>query len=306
MGKKVPPIVGATNINSPTLVLADKPMTPATAGEYEYEFKQNETDRVAGVTLARRERLPVVTDSFGGAGGGGGAADGTLSGVRPGNLAGAIQYQAVLTNSFQSGASPAFQPPSGKESSESSSFQNMASAAKAGIVLARFKVIQNGADIQIVDSDGSIYRGSWEPKVAQKTFNRALINANNQIAGQNVQVAASVVQSPIGGGASVQTASQVYSLRVSGDNRTLKQRIVFTGDLSLVLTADSFANNALSANDALTSPAANAVPSTGMTVNNTVSNGSIQQPIWLNSFILGNAIVGGTNQVEVNAISVAP
>ena len=132
------------------------------------------------------------------------------------------------------------------------------------------------------------------------------MNANSQIAGQNVPVAAGLVQSQIGGDNSVQSASQVYSLRVSGDNRTLKQTLIFTGDLSVVLTANTLANNASSANGELQRANVKAVPQTGVTDNHVLRNGSMQPSVWLNSFIRGHAIVGGTNQVEVNAMSVGP
>ena len=306
VGTRIPLAGGTTNSELLTLALADKPMNPVIPAEKDYKLKQNETDLVAGVTFAGREQLPVLTSSFGGRAGGGGEAVRAVSGEHPGNSADAIQYQAVLTHSLQLGANPAFQLSSSKESGQSGFFQNMATAAKASVVLTRFKFIQNGNTIQIIDNDGSIYRGSWEPKVAQKTVNGAMMNANSQIAGQNVPVAAGLVQSQIGGDNSVQSASQVYSLRVSGDNRTLKQTLIFTGDLSVVLTANTLANNASSANGELQRANVKAVPQTGVTDNHVLRNGSMQPSVWLNSFIRGHAIVGGTNQVEVNAMSVGP
>lgn len=291
-------ISGETNYEPPNVAL-DVPMT-ATTPESE-SFKKNVTGVVAGSTFALQKKS-VQKDASSGVGGTAGA----LSGLPTETMTDAIQYRAVVTNSIQLADVPAFRLPDAKETVPSSSYQNVAASAKASMVLTRFKVIQNGNDIQIVDYDGSVYRGSWQPKVAQNTVNQALQNGNSQISEPKAELPAGAVQWQVGG-AAVQTASRVYSVKVTGNNRTLKQKVVFSGDLSVVLTVNTLANNSPAPNDALQNATANTV-STGLADNsqNNLSNGSSQQSLWQNSFIVGKAVVAGTNQVEINAISVAP
>jgi hypothetical protein len=155
-------------------------------------------------------------------------------------------------------------------------YQNTSTSPRSGVVLTRFQVIQNGKDIRFVDYDGSVYRGSWEPQTAEiqtdalsaQNQAQAAANGPNQAQNQN--------------GANAQSTAQTYLVNVSGDNLTLKQKVTFTGGLSVMLNASSAGNYSL-------------------------SNQNQHQPVvWLNSVIAGQATVAGTNHIEVNAVSVAP
>ena len=292
----------STNYLSPDVALG-LPATTQTAGLDGFLYKKNETDVVADATFEPRDKVSAGKISFGEAGER--AALATVA--RREILADAVQYKAIQTNSLQLAAGIPFQRADTKDNSkQGGSYQNVAASAKASRVLTRFKVIQNGSDIQIIDGDGSVYVGSWAPKVAQNRVNRVLMNGINQVPEQNALPPAGAVQSQAGGYA--QTASQVYSVRVSGDNRTLNQRVVFAGDLSVVLTANVLANYAPAASGLAQNATGNGVSNVSQLENNKYSfvNGDSQQSLWLNSFIVGRATVAGTNQVEVNAISVAP
>jgi hypothetical protein len=293
----------STDYLSPNLALD----VPVTAGTHGLLYKKNETDVVAGTTFEPREKSSAGEFSFGGAGGGGGGTSDAVTVAHREIFADAIQTKLAPTNAIQIVPDSAFASAVTKDSKQGGSYQNVAASAKASRVLTRFHVTQNGSDIQIVDYDGSVYRGSWAPKVAQNSVNRSVMNGNNQVLEQNSAPPAGTAQPQIGG-AYVQTASQVYSVRVSGDNRTLKQRVVFAGDLSVVLTANGLANNAAAVSGLAQNATGNGVSNAGQLENNQngYGNGGSQQSLWLNSFIVGKATVAGTNQVEINAISVAP
>jgi hypothetical protein len=223
-------------------------------------------------------------------------------------LAGTFQPVLTVTNSFNLALDSSLQPATIQYGKQNGSYQNVAASAKATPVLTRFKVTQNGGDIQIEDFDGSIYRGSWAPKVAQDSATRYFLNGNNRASAQNAQPPSEGVVQSQNAAANVQTVSQVYSVKVSGDNRTLKQRVVFFGDLSVVMTANAFANNAGTVDGLAQNARANGVSNVSQRENNqnAVVNGAGGQALWLNSFIVGNATVAGTNQFQINAIAVGP
>ena len=212
-------------------------------------------------------------------------------------------------------AAPAVEFRTAKDSDLSSSYQNVAPAAKSSTVLTRFKVTQHGSGIQIVDNDGSVYSGSWQPRATQNAVNRALLNGNNQplnqALDQNGITAGGAAPAQNQAAAIVQTAAQTYSVQFSGDNRTLKQKVVFTGDLSVVMAAGAAgaaANNgpASNGNNQQTFGYANANGGVNESSQSFANNGFIQPSLWLSSYIVGKATIAGTNQLVINAISVAP
>ncbi len=105
-------------------------------------------------------------------------------------------------------------------------FKNNSVSAQATPVLQSFQVQQNGGAMSVVDQDGSIYHGSVQPEVA---------TARNELAQAELPAApATPPQSqtqaaPLAGNR--QQAAQNYFFRVAGMNRTLKQNVVFTGNL---------------------------------------------------------------------------
>ena len=134
-------------------------------------------------------------------------------------------------------------------------FRNMASVEKPNStttlpVLDEFKFEQNGSVLTVVDGDGSVYKGYVRPIPAtdeggylassapnQTTTSRSLAmddskpmkNAGQPQAAQIAPTASlNVAQSAqVQGGAELQN----YVFRVEGTNRSLNQRVIFTGNL---------------------------------------------------------------------------
>ncbi len=236
----------------------------------------------------------VSYDERGGSAGGGGGAGGTTFGLgkdsgklksdatdRPGS-------SAISTDNTLAAAQPAFRFKAENQSNAGQSFANnnsqrfvqtKASNAKAPPVLADFEVRQNGNAIAVVDGDGSVYNGTFEPMeipAAQNASAQAITQATPP-ADQN-QDFASQTKNEI---TAVQNNGQNNSVffRVAGQNRTTKQNVVFAGNVILL-------------------------PNSG--ANNSNQQQKQQAATFANSCIMGTAIIGGTNTVEINAVPVAP
>src|SRR5262249_51173663 len=149
-------------------------------------------------------------------------------------------------------------------------------------ILSSFELQQLGREVRIIDSDGSVYSGTFQSAEVfsyldsdgsgKATVNRslqtteALSQRKDAFADSKVQVDAS------------------YAFKVTGTNRTLKQFVVFTGQV-LAPT------NALS----LVAPAG--------TVNGNRVARPESNPLPLqNSRISGKALIGTNKEVEVNAV----
>jgi hypothetical protein len=166
------------------------------------------------------------------------------------------------------------------------SFQNTAAQAKIAPVLANFQVQQNGSAIRVMDADGSVYDGSLLPENAVARSGPAPV----------AMPASPVAGSPqleqgekIAGRDELQTA-QNYFFRVRGMNQTLKQNVVFTGNL----LANSYA-------------AANAQKSFGGGIGGGQSQLAFTNQLpWSNSRIAGTAVIAGTNNIEINAVPQSP
>jgi hypothetical protein len=170
------------------------------------------------------------------------------------------------------------------DSSAQNSFKNTIAPAKAAAVLANFQVQQNGSAIRVVDADGSVYDGALQPA--------------NMVA-QKEQLPAGAVSLPMDQEKNNATRdepqlAQNYFFRVAGTNVTLKQNVVFAGNL--------LANSSAMAN--------------GQQANNRNGNfggvgGQLQSALtnqlpWSNSRIAGTAVVSDTNSIEINAVPQAP
>lgn len=106
-------------------------------------------------------------------------------------------------------------------------FKNTVAPAKAVPVLENFRVQQNGGTIRVVDADGSVYDGSLQPEIA---------------GAQNGPAPAATPVPPIAPATKVEPAKiqtngdesqspTKYFFRVTGTNQTLKQKVVFTGNV---------------------------------------------------------------------------
>jgi hypothetical protein len=162
--------------------------------------------------------------------------------------------------------------------SNSQKFRN--AVANTAPVLASFELQQNGSSLAVVDADGSVYQGSLltNNPVSQSQAPTAMLRGTTQN-----QV------SP--GAKNEDAAGNNFYFRVSGQNRTSKQNVVFSGSLIPL------------AGDAVNSQAA-------ATANNSAVAGEMSQAqnaaLFSNSRIAGTATVDTTNQIEVNAMPMTP
>ncbi|HEU6447759.1 MAG TPA: hypothetical protein VFV23_04905 [Verrucomicrobiae bacterium] len=160
----------------------------------------------------------------------------------------------------------------GDSSFAQNTYRNIA-GRKATPVLASFQIQQNGSAVRVVDRDGSVYSGSL------LQMEKAL--ARNSPAVPESAILASNVQQ-----------FQNYFFRVTGTNQTLQQKVVFTANVIASTNADL---NQM--NDANFGSSGGGGAGGERRQIETRS----QQSLWSNSRIAGEAIVAGTNKIEINA-----
>jgi len=156
--------------------------------------------------------------------------------------------------------------------------------------LASFTVEQNGADLKVVDADGSVYTGqlllagaeSRNPAASSQIVpNTAVGNtANYGLRGQANAPAQALNQNQL-------------NFRVEGTNRSLNQNVVFTGNF---VPRDSAANAQMISN--LNSLQNNRALNQGQLRNRLQSQ---QQVPWNNGRISGQAVLGNTQTIPVEA-----
>jgi hypothetical protein len=192
---------------------------------------------------------------------------------------GSVQF-ATATQNYNSGVQ--------------NSYKNTIVPAQAAAVLANFQVQQNGNAIRVVDADGSVYDGALQPEneVAQKEPVSAGTEAPPPTS----------MPTEVGRQKAVATrdepqAAQNYFFRVAGTNLTLKQNVVFNGNLLAKFnpTANGQQANNRNANFG-------GVGGVGGQLQSTLMN---QLP-WSNSLITGTALVSDTNSIEINAVPQPP
>jgi hypothetical protein len=159
---------------------------------------------------------------------------------------------------------------------------------KTPLVLASFEVQQNGSRISVVDRDGSIYNGTLQP--AELAFQDDL-SKGKAVADVRAGLP-KTAQKDLGVAGNGLASAQNYSFRVSGANRSLRQNVVFVGNL--IAISNVIANAAQNSNSGgggqFQSATANGVP----------------QQLFSNSRIAGMVTIDNTNQVEINALPVTP
>ena len=126
-------------------------------------------------------------------------------------------------------------------------------------VLSTFEVQQNGNAIAVVDRDGSVYQGYLEPEPTTAGI-RQLETALPALTNQNL---------------ANNQANQSTFFRVSGQNRTLNQNVVFNGNF-IQNTANLSASNAP------------------------------QQLLFNNAGIAGIVVIGQTNEMKIEATPAIP
>jgi hypothetical protein len=174
-------------------------------------------------------------------------------------------------------------------------FKNTVAPAQAVPVLVNFQVQQNGNAVRVVDADGSVYDGSLLPKsaIAQNEPAPAATPAPPVAAPAQVARAKTIASRD-----ESQTA-QNYFFRVTGTNQTLKQNVVFAGNLVATANAVTNSQQASSASGNLGVGGAG-----GDQLQSALTNQN-QLP-WSNSRIAGTAVIAGTNQIEINAMPLSP
>ena len=155
-------------------------------------------------------------------------------------------------------------------------------AANVVPVLVAFELQQNGSRLAIIDADGSVYQGSLQPE-NQASPNPVPVVAPPADALKQTSATAQNV--------TVATANN-YLFRVAGQNRTLKQNVVFAGNLLSFEGADSNSPIGSNLNKAIQA--------------NQVAAGAPNQMLNSNSRIIGTLTIDSTNQVEINAVPVNP
>ena len=166
-------------------------------------------------------------------------------------------------------------------------------AKPAQAVLASFQLEQAGSQLRIVDGDGSVYSGYVQLEGAARLVRsaRAEAPAAALAARAPARAPAQTTDSSLD---SDRLAAQSYSFRVAGTNRSLNQKVVFTGDL---LTATNLASSL--------SVATNLSPGGVVERYQTVPARQGPLPL-LHSRISGKVVIGGGAAVEINALPASP
>jgi hypothetical protein len=163
-------------------------------------------------------------------------------------------------------------------------------ATPATNALATFTVEQNGADLKVVDADGSIYTGRVMPAGMELAPEGGPPQPRKDAAVAGARAYGLSVQPP----AQSQIANQnSLNFRVVGTNRSLNQNVVFTGSF---VPAEEASN-------------AQVITNAKMLQNNRVANQgtlrnqqqSQQQVPWNNGRISGQAVLGNKQTIAVEA-----
>ncbi|HEY1661209.1 MAG TPA: hypothetical protein VGI03_02220 [Verrucomicrobiae bacterium] len=141
------------------------------------------------------------------------------------------------------------------------------------VVLVNFQLQQNGNALRVVDSDGSIYVGSILPT------NTLAQNIPSQAEnGEDTLKPSQSTDQSIG-----QSTAGTLSFRVTGLNRTSQQNVIFDGNLAAVSTANGINNTTFQPRQ---------------------QTARQQQSLPPGYHVTGNATVGGTNQINIDAVPV--
>ncbi len=159
----------------------------------------------------------------------------------------------------------------------------------ANVVLTSFQMEQVGDRIRVIDNDGSTYIGHLQkvnaPVKQQIDDGRELLNEARKA---KTLASASATSKD---SKSEAEADPDYYFRVVGTNRNLKQQVIFSGHLLANADSAGYSNTNLNT----TAAAQLQVPAQNQSV-----------PVLLNSRIDGTALVGGSNNVSIRAVPVAP
>lgn len=166
-------------------------------------------------------------------------------------------------------------------------------APPAHAVLASFQFEQTGSQLRIVDGDGSVYSGYVQPAGSGRRERSAKAGAP-AVAGAARAPAMAFKPKTASSLDSDLLPPQGYSFRVAGTNRSLNQKVVFTGNL---LTATNLVS--------LVPAATNLSPGGVLERYQSVPAQPGLVPL-LNSRISGKVVIGSGKAVEINALPASP
>jgi hypothetical protein len=162
-------------------------------------------------------------------------------------------------------------------------FRNKSHSARTAAVLENFQMEQTVDGLRVVDGDGSVYQGSWQ--LAKVHTQNAPVEQPNGIANNSLK---ENYQQKLPSNNGVQVTAQNYLFQVAGTNVTLNQKVVFSGNLVIVSAI----------------PPAQTVTASNFQADNEKQQSLSdypQQILWSNARIEGTAVVGDTNQTEIDA-----
>lgn len=171
-------------------------------------------------------------------------------------------------------------------------FKNsVAPAQTSAPVLANFELRQDGSTLAVVDEDGSIYNGYLVPEDA------ATLGISEKDQARSAAAKAAEPQPTLKD--ELNASLQNYAFRVTGINRSLKQTVVFTGNL---ITTSNTPTPKIAPGDA------GIAGETPMAPSENQMQQALKQKLgqlqFVNTRIAGTAIVGRTNKIEINAVPV--
>ncbi len=160
-------------------------------------------------------------------------------------------------------------------------------------VLASFQVEQAGPELRIVDGDGSVYCGYVRLAGTARRQRSAEAEASAVTAASGVTRAA-LEEKPAASLEADQLPPPNYFFRVAGTNRSLHEKVVFTGNLIAATNSPSFPQG-----------------TNFLRLGSDLSGSQIgaAQPkllLLLNSRISGKLIIGNSKPVEINALPTSP
>ena len=211
----------------------------------------------------------------------------------------ALSGKLAVRDSFISNAATVtqkFAQQTGNNLNAQNLFKNAAASAKLTPVLANFQFQQNGSAVVVVDEDGSVYNGylvaADETKLRNETADLKREPAKAALPAQKQAKDSQMDKNP-------ESSAQNYFFRVTGTNRSLRQNVVFTGNVLAL-------SNVAQASSQTFNGSFNRAGSGGGNISQVTDKNLYQQSLFSNSRIAGTAVVNSTNEIEINALPVTP
>jgi hypothetical protein len=161
-------------------------------------------------------------------------------------------------------------------------------ASPLASVLVSFKMEQQGDELRIIDRDGSVYAGYLQNSAANSAVRGIPASDAGPLANGRLLFKSAPQPQALGNN----PATGRYFFRVSGTNKSLNQKVVFSGNLAPVIDS--------SMSDRGTNVSAQPVGHL------TGSLGQAGQAWLLNSRVTGRALINDRQQIEINAVPAKP